>query len=437
MRTEATAQDAICAAHGTPPLVAFIFVGNLRSFHDPRVYRSIRSNLIEAIGAPSVSFIWGKLDEEHVRGERRDGRPSIEPGAPDDAGARSAQRIEQYKHAADYLAAGRTNAKIVLQIVNSTDIRINPRCPWMRKLKPESMRLHFESAYVGQLHSHAMGYRMLAEYEAEHRVSFGWVGKVRLDALWLASVRPWCIFQRGTAYLASPQAADWFALFPRTAAAAVLDAPYQRYTTGCATELDMLRHEANCCGGGPTAQMMGALMEARLALVGPPYEGSKWGNAPSGSYVDHTLFPLLVMRDKTYNEWCREQFLPHRWAYFADQLMCERILEPEAVRYNLSQAPPLRQAPPPQRAEARRRRDVGAVSVPVPVSMPVSPRASAARPAAGGSGLGSGGGGAGSAAAGGGRGAAAGGTMHGSSATPLWQAFNSWLRGARGSPRPA
>ena len=61
-------QQAACAADGPSPLFALLLVGNFRTFYDPRVYKSIRTNLIDALGARSVVFIYGKLDSENVRG---------------------------------------------------------------------------------------------------------------------------------------------------------------------------------------------------------------------------------------------------------------------------------------------------------------------------------------------------------------------------------
>ena len=48
--------EALCAANGPPPLFALLLVGNVRTFYEPRVYKSIRANLIDALGAPSVAF---------------------------------------------------------------------------------------------------------------------------------------------------------------------------------------------------------------------------------------------------------------------------------------------------------------------------------------------------------------------------------------------
>ena len=67
--TEATAvsvADELCAAtkpHN--PWIALLLAGNFRTFSDPRVYKTIRANLVDALGAQVVTFIYGKLQGEH------------------------------------------------------------------------------------------------------------------------------------------------------------------------------------------------------------------------------------------------------------------------------------------------------------------------------------------------------------------------------------
>ena len=183
--------------------------------------------------------------------------------------------------------------------------------------------------------------------------------------MWLSGVRPWCTLRRDAAYLAHPQPLDWFALVPRYLAEAVLRAPYERYRR-CESAADMQKHGAECCGGGPTAQVMGAVMASRVPLIGPDYGGSKWGPPPPGSYVMPWLWPLVILRDETLNEWCQRDDLnarpprPHtllapavaewpvrggsverifaQWRFFYDQASCERILDPERARYRAAGA---------------------------------------------------------------------------------------------------
>ena len=58
-----------CEAGSTRPLIAFLLSGNLRSFADPRVYRSVRHHLIDGLGGNSTVFIHGKrLPERWARG---------------------------------------------------------------------------------------------------------------------------------------------------------------------------------------------------------------------------------------------------------------------------------------------------------------------------------------------------------------------------------
>ena len=350
---------AACAADGTPPLVAFLFVGNFRTFYDPRVYTSIRTNLIDALGARSVAFIFGKLDSENVRGQRRDTGQQVRPTDPNYSPRRSS--LEAIHKAAAHLSA-HGGPEVVMEIVNGSKSipLINPGCGWLGGFKSD--RAHWEEGYVGQLQSHAKGYDMMAEYERRKGVSFDHVVKVRLDAMWINSVRPWCTLRRDAAYVIYPQPADWFQLVPRHVATQSMKGPFARYQS-CKAKEDMVSWEAACCGGGPTGQLLGAVMSTRVPIIGPEYVGSKWGPAPSGSYVMPWLWPMVVMRDDTYNEWCRKEFLtPSRpmndgkgmdtsmpFRFFYDQYQCERILDPESLRYD---RPGAKRATPPAAAAA-------------------------------------------------------------------------------------
>ena len=176
----ASAQHAICSASGTPPRVAVLLVGNFRSFYDERVYRSIRANLIDALGARTTVFIYGKTDSEHVRGKRRDNGLSIDvnfistqSGLQAFEDKRREQNIVNLKRAAAYLGSN-GGPQVEMQMVNSTKIDLNSKCPWVFN------GLKWEPYYMGQLQSHAMGYEMMAAYEARHHVRFDLVIKARL-----------------------------------------------------------------------------------------------------------------------------------------------------------------------------------------------------------------------------------------------------------------
>lgn len=60
--------DELCSSASAPdrkPWIAVVLCGNFRTFSDPRVYKSIRANLVDALGGNVVTFIYGKLDIEY------------------------------------------------------------------------------------------------------------------------------------------------------------------------------------------------------------------------------------------------------------------------------------------------------------------------------------------------------------------------------------
>lgn len=162
---EQTFQQHACAADGPPPLFAILLVGNFRTFYDPRVYKSIRANLIDALGAPSVVFIHGKMDAEHVRGAKRD-HPE---DRVDDAGpsySPTRRRVSEMTRAAAHLSA-HGGPEVIMEVANSSHSRplLNERCAWLSFMTDARQRAHWEEGYSGQLQAHALGYGMMAAHE--------------------------------------------------------------------------------------------------------------------------------------------------------------------------------------------------------------------------------------------------------------------------------
>eukprot|EP00966_Prymnesium_polylepis_P240866 5570493-Prymnesium_polylepis.1 len=180
---------------------------------------------------------------------------------------------------------------------------MSTKCTWARHLAQHAL------SYVGQLHSNYMGYQMLAAYEAEKRLRFDWVMKARLDAMWLRAVAPWCSYDRTAVYTAFPAPADWFIMTPREVATPTFRGVYEDYRRCVGSTFDNL--QAGCCGGGPTAQMVGAFLRAlnrsRSPLIGMPWVGP--GSPPTGSMVKRNLWPLFVMRDQIDNVLCKSMYL--------------------------------------------------------------------------------------------------------------------------------
>lgn len=197
-----------------------------------------------------------------------------------------------------------------------------------------------ESSYVGQLHSIHSAFSMVEKYEAKYGIHFKWVAKARLDAIWLRGVAPWCTYRTGTAYVISPAPADWLMLLPRIVAQAVMVNPFNAYLE-CDRVKDaapMKSASANCCGGGPTALMMGQIMRVRAPLVGPQYTGSKWDPAPEGSFVQPMMWQTLVIRTSMpihddVEHWCRQEFTYGKAnPYFPSVNDCLQMLAAPEVR---------------------------------------------------------------------------------------------------------
>lgn len=324
---------ALCAA-SKAVRVAIILSGNFRTFSDPRVYMSIRHNLIDALGN-AVVFIHGKL--------RNEVKPA-EMGGPTKPREEKRSYIEQLgaiEVATRYLAQHGSAVEVVVQVANETAWSVvNVRCGWLHYLDGSSRSRPLIWAYSGQMHSASEAFRILEMYEQTHNVTFDWVAKARLDGVWMRSVAPYCAYERGTVYTAHPAPIDWFMLMPRVVAAAAMRGVWERYST--CSGMSMAMHIADCCGGGPTGAVMGAVMESRAPLVGFPYperflrHGPRV-KAPEGSRTLGNLFAVVVMSDApepTDGDRCTHEFLyAGAQPYFATEANCREILDPEDTRY--------------------------------------------------------------------------------------------------------
>jgi hypothetical protein len=316
--------DELCAA--TPqkrPWIAVMLCGNFRTFSDPRVHKTIRSKLTDALGANVVTFIYGKVDGEHKpNGLRGDVVRS--------SAAALAREVQLVSAAIDYLKAG--SRRVVYRVENHTRREdLHPKCPIYDNQNKET--IWKTNSYVGQLQSNHVAFKMVEAYETEHGVRFEWVAKARPDAMWLRSVAPWCTYRPGTAYVIAPAPADWFMLLPRAVAQDAFLHPYES-SAQCAKDNSahaVLKFTANCCGGGPTAAILGEIMRSRVPLVGPEYVGSKWGPSPAGSFVtSHMMWHTLVMRTAAKQEgddWCHGLFLyGQEQPQFPDSETCRHML---------------------------------------------------------------------------------------------------------------
>ena len=164
------------------PRVAFCIAGALRSFTDPRVYKSIRHNLLDAFSAESVVFVYGKLNAGLKPPGFRD------PVQYDDARASN----RSLRRALTYLTEN-NGPQVHHTIVRSSAHAINEQCNFMTGNPTQDSN-------VGQMQSLSACYAMVEAHESRSGVAFDAIARVRPDGAWYASVRPHCWFNlRSTA----------------------------------------------------------------------------------------------------------------------------------------------------------------------------------------------------------------------------------------------
>ena len=238
--------DDVCT--GRAPLIAFLIAGNLRSFADPRAYKSLRHHLIDGLGGNGAVFMYGKRDREGWRDKQDLGRFSGSGERPFVTGTSN----EELQAAEDYISSD-GGPKVVSHYVSSTPDNIsNPKCAWLQLQTSHKERDDWKYAFsaLGQLHAVAMAFRMMLRHEEHHKMRFDSVVRLRPDGIWWQSAPPHCFLQPGYAYALD----DHFWLTPREKAETVFDA-YAEYTK-CGNELPATHIDmgvaARCCGGGAT-----------------------------------------------------------------------------------------------------------------------------------------------------------------------------------------
>jgi len=278
------AKDA-CDGYAPVPRMAHLLTGSFRSFGDKRVHRSIRHHYLDALGAESTVFIYGKLDaQREVRGI--DQIPSL----ADESRVRAA---------AAYLSDNHGH-EVVLQIAKTSSSVLNPNCTWPAWGRAPA---HINSAYVGQLQGITAAFRMLTQFEARHGTKFDYVARARLDTLWWRSVAPWCFLRPSTAYAFG----DHYFLLPRNGSEALYNLHDDYMRCGNGLPPGHLEHNSeNCCAGGPTALFVGVIRqhfvfrgttEARPLGDLPTAQGKKAKFvAKDGSGVQYGLFTPLIVR---------------------------------------------------------------------------------------------------------------------------------------------
>jgi len=289
---------ACAGSNVTLPHIAACIAGNARTFSDPRVYESIKHNLLQALGANITVFLYLKTFDD-VK-------------SPQFLGFQPLENVRYNpKRVYDAISSLKSSYKVVAKLVKERiHVPLNNGCAWMRG-NPTI------ESNVGQLHSNEQCHKMVEEYETEHSVTFTHFLKTRPDGAWPQSAPAWCTLLPNAAYLSHPQPPDWFILLPRAVARKV----FKLYTSYAMCQGDALKQEPDIgFGGGITALIVGEIRRAGIPLFGPPVPGLP----PPSREVPH-MFSQVLMRVGSKIQWC------HTGAFieesrFPDPSTCERVL---------------------------------------------------------------------------------------------------------------
>lgn len=333
--THVALADDLCAP-SPKPRIALMACGNMRTFGDPRVYKSLRHNVVDALGGNTSVFVWMRLgDDAYKVNEEEHARPGYQR-------LDYVHSLEKVRTAVSYIAKHGRNVEVIFEYVNGTsDDIFNDNCSifdslkthkqaWLRKLFP---------SYIGQMHTHYMAFQMVEAYELQQGMKFDYVIKTRTDIVFLRSVMPFCAYLPNAVYTGRDSPSDWILLMPRAVAHEAMRAVWDRYRS-CDDGTKFLKDSmADCCGGGPTGLVVGAVMRMRAPMVGPAYPKRMHQgpaiNPPAGSvFLKHDAFHMAIMRDATENFFCKGVYLySNTMEFFPNADACRRVLEPDFVRF--------------------------------------------------------------------------------------------------------
>eukprot|EP00658_Telonema_sp_P-2_P079157 TRINITY_DN757_c0_g1_i9.p1 TRINITY_DN757_c0_g1~~TRINITY_DN757_c0_g1_i9.p1 ORF type:complete len:325 (+),score=32.71 TRINITY_DN757_c0_g1_i9:137-1111(+) len=209
----------LCASSPlTRPRVAVCVSGMARTFSNLLEHRSLKGNMIEALGASVTSFAFLKTDDK---------RSDIHAG-----------EIEYDRSlvlaAAQYIGASGSRLRVTNQSYNPL-----PACPNYpirtgNNLEDRINSPEFEQSHLGQLNNKYQCYQMIVEYERQTKSRFDFVLVTRPDITWYAPLAPWCI--NPLTNLSIPRAqspiihlTDWITWIPRQHVANFLSEPYKAY----------------------------------------------------------------------------------------------------------------------------------------------------------------------------------------------------------------
>ena len=165
-----------------PPKVAICFAGAARTLQQPTVYRSIKTNLIDAFGGDTTIFAALKLEDE--RGDRR----------PEFGGLIATER-DKVMHALHHLGLKRPEHAIVTEAAALPNSRL-PVCG--TPSYAQSGRAHdlFDSL-VGQLNNRHACHDLISAEEERSGSAFVYVIYTRPDLSWPLPLWPHCYWDLG------------------------------------------------------------------------------------------------------------------------------------------------------------------------------------------------------------------------------------------------
>jgi len=212
---DASVPNMVCSAH-VRPRVATCITGLVRTFSSPIVYRTLKTNLVDAFGGEQVVVLY-----------LRRGRGFSHQGLATEGLEPSQASIDQ---AIAHLAPAKVEWGKQDEFASTTVCGNGDG--YSRGASERRRQTNYINSLVAQAASAHRLHAMLLQLERERGIVFDLVLKLRSDLAFPVPIHPYCFWRDDAVYAKH----DWLWLMPRSFAAAVLHEPWERYqdcSTSC------------------------------------------------------------------------------------------------------------------------------------------------------------------------------------------------------------
>jgi hypothetical protein len=291
--------------------VAWLISGSVRTLPLPWVFKSIKTNGIDAFGGNADVFLYLKLNESSDPGPQRDPVTFRYTGW--------GPRVRDVYHGDPGPAIRHINP-LDIEIVSGLEpTKVNMECDLLRTYLAEGVPVLPRT--IGQFESWRRSYLMMEKSERKRNISYDWVVHARADSAFLAPLPNFSTWGSSSGkrfyypygvgansdmiseeiqvpiapihkqHCFDSSAADWFNIMSRDISKDIMHDIHENYMKCKGDPLPLNLNVNHCCGGGTTSVLM-SVAKAHASFLGK------------------FRFPLVIVRSWFGHNFCSSSDLP-------------------------------------------------------------------------------------------------------------------------------